>query len=230
MTEEHELLLADIFKVVNSAFFGQERIGHSLFDAVSMLGLDLVRTLVFSAQGFLDLLAPFPTGFLFSYGVNASTPLASARPIAQAEEAYRKFIDKAPTSGVLLHDLGKLVLAWRYREVLERVCAGNMLIWQAEREVLALPTPRWGLSDRGMGFYRWHRAHPGLPPQPEQSLARSFCPVIAVRVANYGEQKYRVLYDHYAPRHLASTYLQESGLQAKLPGVKEAMESEAEHG
>lgn len=232
-------MAATILKVVNSAFFGLGRRVHSLFDAVSLLGLDVVKALVVSARVFAVFERQSLPGLSFAYLWRHCLNTAGvSKAIAQAEDASRNFLDEAYIGG-LLHDLGKLVLvslqAERYHQVLERVRADNVLIWQAERDILgathsevgAYLTGLWGFSDGIVHALAFHHC-------PERSPERAFCPMIAVHVANYCEHKYRVVHEHYAPRHLASAHLEEIGLKAKLPGwlklAKEAMESEAGHG
>jgi HD-like signal output (HDOD) protein len=262
MTDEYELLMAEldaeepslpkvaeiigrdmamaatVLKVVNSAFFGLGRRVHSLFDAVTLLGLDVVKALVVSAKVFevfeRHSLPGFSLAYLWRHCVNTA---GVAKAIAQTEESSRNFVDEAYIGG-LLHDLGKLVLVSllpeRYRLVLERVRAENILIWQAEKDLLgathaevgAYLTGLWGFSDGIVHALAFHHA-------PELSPERAFCPMIAVHVANYCEHKYRVVHEHYAQRQLATGHLQDIGLGENLPGwlklAKEAMESEARH-
>jgi HD-like signal output (HDOD) protein len=263
MTDEYELLLAEldseepslqrvneiisrdmgmtaaVLKVVNSAFFGLGRHVHGLHDAVTLLGLDVVKGLVVSAKVFEVFACQCLPGFSFSYlWLHCLNTAGVSRAIAQAEGVGRAFVDEAYIGG-LLHDLGKLVLvsllAERYRLVLERVRQDNALIWQAEKEILgathsevgAFLTGLWGFSDGIVHALAFHHA-------PDQSPERSFCPMIAVHVANYCEHKYRVVHEHYAPRRLEAGHLEEIGLTPKLPGwlklARDVMESEAQHG
>jgi hypothetical protein len=91
----------------------------------------------------------------------------------------------------------------------------------------AFLTGLWGFSDGIVHALAFHHA-------PDQSPERSFCPMIAVHVANYCEHKYRVVHEHYAPRRLEAGHLEEIGLTPKLPGwlklARDVMESEAQHG
>jgi HD-like signal output (HDOD) protein len=182
-------MTAKILQLVNSAFFGLGRQVSDPAQAVCLLGLDTIRSLVLSMHCFTYFdqtrLREFALDRLWEHSMATR---ACARIIARVEGCERQVADDAFIAG-LLHDVGKLILAanlpGQYGDVLALVQDQEMAMWQAERAT-------FGASHAGTGAYLlgiW-----GLPDAIVEALAfhhhpaacadRRFSPLTAVHVAN----------------------------------------------
>jgi len=108
-------MAATLLKLVNSAFFGIPAAAHGLGlrEAISFLGLDVLRSLVLTV-GLFDQLKAVPGGLppseVEAVWTHSFEVAQAARAIAEAEEAGRSLAEEAFIAG-LLHDVGKLFLA-----------------------------------------------------------------------------------------------------------------------
>lgn len=102
---------AKILQLVNSAFFGLRRHVGSPADAVMLLGMDTVRSLVLAMQVFSQVARAEIEGFsqqtLLAHSLSVSNV---AKSIAIAHGMSETEVEDAYLAG-LLHDVGKLVLA-----------------------------------------------------------------------------------------------------------------------
>ncbi len=176
-----------ILQLTNSALLGIRFPVSDPLQAVSLLGLELIRALVIS----IHIFAPFEKVELEELEIAQLWKhlLATAklsRAIAQAERAPKQILDDSFTAG-LLHCLGKLALASTmpgvYREILQEAKAGKSLT-QAERgrlncshaEIGAYLAGIWGLPNPIVEAIAWHHA-------PQASGGDSFSPLVAVYAA-----------------------------------------------
>jgi HD-like signal output (HDOD) protein/CheY-like chemotaxis protein len=182
-------MTAKILKLVNSAFFGLGRPIADVQEAVAYLGIETIKALVLTLHAFSQFEDSAAGSFSFPELWRHSTEIAAAaKAIAQFEEADRKLMDEAFVSG-MLHDTGKLVLAFNFPESYEAsrraAHAQGLPILAAEREA-------FGASHAEVGGYLlglW-----GLPVgvveaialhhTPQLSTAGEFGPLTAVHVAN----------------------------------------------
>ncbi len=112
---------AKVLQLVNSSFFGLGRRISSIEQAVSLLGVVRIKSLVLSSQ-ITEEFRPARNvpGFSASRLLQRSTITAEmAQAISRAEGQDRERQDQAFAAG-LLHDVGLLVLASRQVDVLER--------------------------------------------------------------------------------------------------------------
>jgi HD-like signal output (HDOD) protein len=131
-----QALTARILKIVNSAMYCFEREVATLSHAISILGLDTVRSIIVAAavqQIFQKGAGPATdlTGKLFwehSFGTAVAAKAIAARsnyPVP--EEAF---------SSGLLHDMGKMVMlknqSQRYQQILNEVYCGEATFLEAE--------------------------------------------------------------------------------------------------
>ena len=162
-------LSAEILKMINSPFFGLTRKVTSVFHAVSMLGMNVVKNLAlsfalvknFSSSGQSDF--DYPRFWKYSL-----TTAIAARMIAEkiatesAEDAF--FLG-------LLHDMGLLALVRclpdQYRLVAQESTNGNCAGHQAENQIL-------GFDHMAVGRHLVHSW--GLPARFWQSIGCHHCP------------------------------------------------------
>jgi len=131
-------MTAKVMQVVNSAFFGLPKAISEPGQAVKLLGLDAVRSLVLSLQVFSAFAGPGSRCVSPDALWNHSSAVGSmARRIAVSEGMTTVETGHALLAG-LLHDLGKLILAdqfpEKYGEVLECAKKGNQPTFEAEAD------------------------------------------------------------------------------------------------
>ncbi|MFK7895218.1 MAG: HDOD domain-containing protein [Myxococcota bacterium] len=146
------VIAAKLLQLVNSSFFGLSRSIKEVRDAVSHLGLDVVRDLVLTLGAFSCPGVPEATQRTLRAVAKRSMAVATvARAIAPEEHA-----DAAYSAGLLV-DVGQTVIAMRMPEGFERVAAqcasGLSPRVETEREVIgadhaaigAFLLTQWGL-------------------------------------------------------------------------------------
>lgn len=152
-------LTAQILKLTNSAYFSLPRRVDTISQAVSLLGIELIKSLALCG-GFFS---------AFSEGSVGTTRLEclserslgislAARAIAKAENLSSADADQAGTSSVLSH-VGTLVfqtsLPEKFSEVEKLIERENLTVIEAERKVFGATHPEvgayllglWGFSD-----------------------------------------------------------------------------------
>ncbi len=181
-------MTAKILQIVNSAFFGVKRHISSPAQAATMLGLDIIRSLVFTTKVFssfgkdtggLDMAA------LWQHSTEVG---ALARQIAVTEGQDTKICDYALMAG-MLHDVGKLVLVAHlpeaYAQALALAGERNIQDWEAEYEVFgcthmevgAYLLGLWGLPNPIVEAVAYHHL-------PNKSVGNGFRPLTAVHMAD----------------------------------------------
>lgn len=195
-------LSANILKLVNSAYFGLARHIATPQQAVIVLGVNVIRSLVLSLHVFQSFK---PTGrpsfsltLLWAHCLRAAT---IARTVAQAEGLPREQADHAYIAA-LLHDVGKLLLDAQCpddcRRVYEMVRQNNRRVAEAETEVLGLTHAQvgayllglWGLP--GQVVHAVVRHHAAEPDPAQLSIAE------IVYFANLLDHDIIVFHEHYA--------------------------------
>ena len=117
-------MTAKILKTVNSAYFGLYRKVSSPSQAVSLLGIEMVRALVISIHFFSQIdQSRFPHISLDELWKHSLVTGNFAKVIARYEKQDDNFVATAFTGGVL-HDLGKLILP----QIPSHLCMGELLI------------------------------------------------------------------------------------------------------
>ena len=162
-------LSAEVLKLINSPFFGLTRKVTSVFHAVSMLGMNVVKNMALSfalvknfsnnGQGDFD----YPRFWKYSLTTAIAARMIAEKVAAEtAEDAF--FLG-------LLHDMGLLALARclpdQYRLVVQEAEAGNCSYHQAENQIL-------GFDHMAIGRHlvrSW-----GLPSKFWQPIGCHHCP------------------------------------------------------
>jgi len=181
-----------ILQLVNSAFFGLRRQVTSPEQAVLLLGLDIIKSLVLSVQIFSQF--TMPKIFLPTVSGLWTHSLATgrlAKEIAVAEKQSKEFEDQAFMAGVL-HDCGKLVLLSNFPEKMQSLIKESR---ETEVSELTLEQKAFGVTHASVGAYLlglW-----GLPlvitsaisfhHTPGESPDNSFSVPTVVHVANHLE-------------------------------------------
>lgn len=187
-------MLTKILQVVNSPFYGLPRRISSATQAVALLGLETIKSLVLSMKVFAQFESSSQTFFsldiLWNHGMTSGR---YARIIAKEQGADVRVIEDAFTAG-LLHDVGLLVLATnipdKYTETLAVMQNEGITEWGAERQVLGATHAEiggyllgmWGLSDPIVEAVAFHH-------DPGRSTGHTFSPLTAVHIANVLEEQ-----------------------------------------
>jgi putative nucleotidyltransferase with HDIG domain len=187
---------------VNSAYFGLRRHIATPQQAVIILGVGVIRSVIltmhlfnsFSCCGSGSISLPLLWGHSMRTG-------AMARTIAQLEGLPREQEDRASIAG-LLHDMGKLLLESHcpelYCDVLDAVRAQNRRVADVEAEMLGMTHAEAGAYLLGL----W-----GLPPEVVRAVAGHHSPAgqtaadkvaQAVYFANLLDHDIFVFNEHYA--------------------------------
>ena len=182
-------LTAKILQMVNSAFFGIPRRVSDPVQAVSLLGLDTIQSLVLSIHVFAQFNeAKITPEFVETVWRHSMAVGKLARRLASTLSADRHALDEAFTAG-LLHDVGKLALAANlgatYLKILEiahqkqipAIKAEEVALGATHAEVGAYLMGLWGLPDTIVEALAYHHA-------PSESPQRLFSPLTLVHVAD----------------------------------------------
>jgi len=143
-------MTAKILQVVNSVFFGLSRKINSPREAVVLLGLDTIKSLVLSVKIFSEFsqknFSWFNIDALFNHSMTVST---YTKTIIKNEKLSLDLINYSLMAG-LLHDLGKLILATNfqksYRQLLADTNGSEQNLWDLEYQA-------FGTSHAEIGAY-----------------------------------------------------------------------------
>lgn len=179
-----QTLAAKALRIANSSFYGLQCQVVTIHDAMVVLGLRAVHTMIMTAAIASRLKAIQPVGsdqhgfWLHSVGT-ALCAQALARKANSGKTGTIWNSEKAFTAG-LLHDIGSLVLATRfpeqYAEVLAYRDANDCLIIEAEHDVLGFDHAQvggalalnWKFAGELVEAVAWHHAP---DEQPATSLS-----------------------------------------------------------
>jgi HD-like signal output (HDOD) protein len=212
-------MAAKILQLANSAFIGAQGRVMSLRQAVSLIGVDTVRTLaltihVFSRFG-RDRACSAQVTALWEHSVRVA---ALAQRIAGAQNGNKAMAEECFAAG-LLHDLGKVILlgerAKEYSEIRNRLEAGGKV------DIEKLETDLLGCSHAQLGGYLlsiW-----GLPTslvhavafhhRPSQAIESGFSALTAVHCA---DALAHATQDEAEPIAVDQEYLHRLGLEDRI--------------
>ncbi|QJT10316.1 response regulator [Oceanidesulfovibrio marinus] len=212
---------AEVLKLVNSSFFGFARHIGSVRQAVTMLGVNIIQSLVLTVHVFSVFdteKSPFISfKGLWEHSIRTSN---LARRICTADKCDRELADNACIAG-MLHDIGKLVLvstcSEQYNEVLRTSREKNRRVWDVEKEILGTTHAEvgaylmglWGMPDSVIEAIAFHHA-------PISPLS-SYRPLTAVHVANVLDHKHCVIHENYVVPDMDMDYLGNIGVADHLP-------------
>ena len=164
-------MTAKILQVVNSVFFGlPQRIGNPQ-QAVMLLGLETIKSLVLSVKIFSEFSQKkyswFNIDAIFKHSISVSS---YAKAIVKNEKMDQDLINYSLMAG-LLHDLGKLILATNfkdaYQQVLTELRNSDHSLWELEQAT-------FGTSHAEIGAYLmglWNLENPII-----EAIAFHHCP------------------------------------------------------
>ena len=180
-------MTAKILQLANSAVFGLRSTVHTAAQAVTMLGVEAIKSLVLSFGIFREF--ENVSGFSIDSFMDHSLKVGGiARLIAISEALDKESINIAFTSG-MLHDIGKLALlradADAFQRCIQNARAKNLSSWQAEREIFGSDHAQvgahmlfiWGLPQSIIEAVALHH-------NPEQAGEKVFSAITAVASAN----------------------------------------------
>jgi putative nucleotidyltransferase with HDIG domain len=190
IVERDPVMSAKVLQLVNSAFFGLERQIYRLNEAVTILGVRLIRDLTLASH----LFEAFPqssawTSFSFSEIHSRSMLVARfAQDICRSVKADRHLQGQAFLAG-LLHDFGMIVLAShdpeQYRMVMSKATELSQPLYVVEKMNIGVSHAEAGAYMLGL----WN-----LPPKvieavlfhhfPGSSPSNDFQPLTAVHIAD----------------------------------------------
>jgi putative nucleotidyltransferase with HDIG domain len=215
-----------VLQLVNSAFFGVRRHVSSPADAVRLLGLDNIQSLVLSVQVFSQFKDADSQGLTLQRMWEHSMWVgACSKAIAKYQHADPLTLDNAFIGG-LLHDVGKLIIASRFpREHLkisQRIETGRIQRWEAEIEIIGASHAEigayllglWGFSDPIVEAAAFHH-------HPMVCFARGFSPLTAVHAANAIVDGIEHPNGDQPGCPLNEEYLQDLGLAEEFPKWQE---------
>ncbi len=177
-------MTSKILQIVNSAYFGLSRQISSVERAILLMGLEMLRTFVLSAEVFSMFeprrLAGLTVAGLWRHSMNCSS---MARRVA-LEERLRKESMEHVCTAAFLHDIGKLLMANEkpesYRRVSELVTDELIPSHAAEEEVFGFNHAEAG----GILLSRWNLPDPVvetvLSHHDPGSVSRSSMPLAAI--------------------------------------------------
>ena len=215
-------LSAKILQLVNSACFGLRHRVNDLSQAIALLGLDTIKSLVLA----LHLFSQYDQTKLKSLSLHtlwdhSFATSACARLIAWVEKQEQHVIDAAFTAA-LLHDCGQLVLAANLPESYSTLLAlaqdQGLPLWQVEHEILGITHAEvgayllrlWGLPDTIVETLAFHH-------RPAHCLEQTFGALTAVHVADALAHEHQTADTGPSLAPLELDYLARLGLTDRLP-------------
>lgn len=220
---ENDLALtAKVLQMVNSVRFAPGRRIRTVFEAVQMIGFEVVRSLVLSVQVFEFCQKTTRTDLFQSVWNHSLRTALIAKRLAESEEVPVEECDEAFLTG-LLHDIGKVVLAAscpEYYSLWTKHAQDSSSLVRVESEVFGATHAHvgayllrlWGLPETITGSVEAHHLL-------DTSEATRFTPLLAVHLAQ------ELAPDRKKPE-LNEAFLQRLGAQGKLPGWRSIVEQE----
>lgn len=222
-------MTARLLKLVNSPFFGVTRTVLNPVQAVNLVGINYLQSLimVFATFDSCDVCIPgYSLRRLMEHSLRTS---CAAGSIAALEGAPPGDLDGYRTAG-LLHDIGKLILASNlaeaYAQVIATVQRESRPVHEVEREALGATHAEmgayllrlWGLPDSVVEAVLLHHA--------PCTVAPGLDPALAVYCANILDRELVAINPGYFRPELDLAYLRRAGLDRRLDlwrkGVQEA--------
>jgi HD-like signal output (HDOD) protein len=181
-------MTAKILQLVNSAYFGLPRHISSPEQAVFLLGLDTIKSLVLSIQVFSKFkMKSMPEVFQSRLWDHSMKTARLAQTISRQERQEQTVIDNSFMAG-MLHDSGKLIMAScfpdQYNDV---VCfsGGNLSLTDRERDAFDVTHSEagaylmglWGLPNPIIEAIAFHHS-------PGRSATGHYTPLTSVYIGN----------------------------------------------
>lgn len=226
IVEQDAAMAAKVLQLVNSSYFGLAQRQTSVQQAVSYLGVELLKALALTAHVFVAAAVPAVQGFSLDAMQEHSVLVAR---IAKRLCADKKRASEAFTAA-LVHDIGKIVLAMsvpeRFGEVLRNAGETERPAHVVEKEVLGVTHAEvgayllglWGLPLGIVEAVAYHH-------QPELALPTDT--LVAVHVANaLSHPGPGATPDPSAGGRLNVAFVESSAFGPELPGWRAVAEEE----
>lgn len=215
-------MTAKILQVVNSVFFGLPQKISNPQQAVMLLGLETIKSLVLSVKIFSEFSQKKNSWFnldaIFNHSISVST---HAKAIVKSEKMDQEVINYSLMAG-LLHDLGKLILATNfkdtYRQLLTESQNSTHELWELEHET-------FGTSHAEIGAYLmglWNLENPIIEAIafhhcPAKSVSTQMGLLAAVHVANAIDHAEGLPQDQQMDLQYDDEYLDRLGVANRIP-------------
>lgn len=226
-------MTAKILQLVNSSFYGLSENISTVKQAVTMLGFDVIRSLVLSSKIFDHFDNQTQNGMdLDSLWLHSGQTGAAAFKVAMLAGTDRKIREAAQMAGVL-HDIGILILqknmpleygkvkAMCRQESIELWCAEKKIIGHTHMDVGAYLLALWGIQSTIVEAVAYHHCPSAAPARPE------FSPLAAVHIAN--SFIHTKLFDDHPAAPLDTDFLSNIGVIEQLPQWRERCMVADEH-
>jgi putative nucleotidyltransferase with HDIG domain len=202
---EDPALSAKILKLTNSTIYGIPRTVTNVKQAVVILGLEVVKSLVISASVF-EMFSKNDTldeEYLDYFWRHSLTVALMARIISRQERFSSYLNAEMAFSAGMLHDIGKLIIVAELRERHQNVMsllAGNSLLseFDAEKDV-------FGFTHADIGAYlcaRWNLPEPlcrAIARHHDEATVASDTWVALIHLSNYLGHQMDLLYNRFYP-------------------------------
>jgi len=212
---EDAALCLKVLRIVNSAEFGVARRIATPAEAVQILGVEILRSLMLGVQAFKFYESAEPKSLSMTQLWNHSLKVAiGARKLARLENLTPEQSEEAFVAG-LFHDIGKLVLAANadaeYVSGMKRSHAEGISMIQMEREIFgathadigAYLLGLWGMPDSVIEAVELHHS-------VEAGHEKCFSPLLAVHIAQcFDSETNRI-------SELNDDYLKQIGLDHRI--------------
>jgi HD-like signal output (HDOD) protein len=217
---------AKLIQLINSAFFGLRNPIQSTHQAISLLGMDMVRSLVLAAGVFDQFVDPGVLGFsVESIYARAMTVGSRARQIANTFGLRKHHIEDSLMAG-MLHDVGKLVMLTQFPEELQQAAklakeestslheAVEKVIGICDTDIGAYLLSLWGLPDSILEAVALH-CQPAKSPCPMKNALTT----VHLAYALDCDEKNHVTDDESSAVDME--YLRELKLDDQLPNIRD---------
>jgi len=215
-------MTAKILQVVNSVFFGLPRKISNPQQAVMLLGLETIKSLVLSVKIFSEFSQKKYTWFNIDAIFNHSISVSShAKAIVKSEKMDQDLINYSLMAG-LLHDLGKLILATNFKDTYQQVQTESQ---NSDHELWELEYEAFGTSHAEIGAYLmglWNLENPIIEAIafhhcPAKSVATQMGLLTAVHVANAMDHEEDSPEDQETDLQYDDEYLDRLGVTNRIP-------------
>ena len=215
-------MTAKILQVVNSVFFGLPQKISNPQQAVMLLGLETIKSLVLSVKIFSEFSQKKNSWFnldaIFNHSISVST---HAKAIVKSEKMNQEVINYSLMAG-LLHDLGKLILATNfkdtYRQLLTESQNSTHELWELEYETFGTTHAEIGAYLMGL----WNLENPIIEAIafhhcPAKSVSTQMGLLAAVHVANALDHAVGLAQDQQMDLQYDDEYLDRLGVANRIP-------------
>ena len=222
-------MTAKILQVVNSSFFGLARKISSSHEAVIMLGIETIKSLVLSVKIFSEFsqksFSWFSIDDLFNHSMSVS---AYAKAIAKKANLDSSQLDNALMAG-LLHDLGKLILATNfsqsYQQVITEAQDSSRHLWELEYETFGTSHAEigaylmglWSLENSIIEAIAFHHC-------PAKSMNQNMGLLTAVHFGDAVDNNGSTATDQPTDLHLDTGYLDDLGVADQISEWRQVCE------